>query len=292
MKSAQNGYILECRKILDSAIWKKPPMYFKVWHYLLLKAQHKEYKGLQRGQLFTSIDEIRESCSYYVGYRKVTPSRKEIWGILEWLRNPNGGNSAGNNGGNSGGGMVVTTKVTHGIVVSVVKYGLYQTPENYESNSEIPTEATAEVTAKEQRKESQGNNNNKNDKNNKNNNKTPLPPFDEKATNVENLKSILNAKAHDETDYLKSNKILYSKLKDWCDYKDHLAPKSQNHYTTQRGLCTFISIAVRNAKEHGVERVCNVIDEAIASGWKGVVWENLLKRGRKKQSATDAIDAW
>ena len=71
-----NGYILESRKILESEIWNKPPLYFKVWHYLLLNAQHGDYKGLKRGQLITSIPEIQEACSYNVGYRKVKPSKK------------------------------------------------------------------------------------------------------------------------------------------------------------------------------------------------------------------------
>lgn len=159
-----NGYILESRTILNSGIWKKPPLYFKVWHYLLLKAQHKQYAGLDRGQLFTSIDEIRESCSYFVGYRKMTPTKKEIWGILNWLRNPDEGNGERNNEG----GMIATTKVTHGMVVSIVNYGIYQDPETYESNDD----GFAKATAKELRSGEQGNNNNKND--NKNDNKNNI----------------------------------------------------------------------------------------------------------------------
>ena len=165
-----SGYILEHRKILESEIWHKPPMYFKVWHYLLLKAQYQDYKGLKRGQLFTTIDEIREACSYNVGYRKITPSKKEIWGIIEWLRTPQNGNISrnpyeGNNEGNDKGTMIVTTKVTHGMIVTICNFNKYQNPKanegNNEGNDEIPT--------KELRRERQGNNNNKEKiKNNKN----------------------------------------------------------------------------------------------------------------------------
>ncbi len=158
-RSHMNGYILESRSILESAIWKKPPLYFKVWHYLLMKAQHADYKSLKRGQLFTSIDQIRESCSYYVGYRKVTPTRKEVFGVLEWLRNP----CEGNNEGNNESPMIVTTKVTHGMVVSIVNYAVYQDPKSYEGNNE----GTPKVTTKVQRRYTQGNNNNKNVKNDK-----------------------------------------------------------------------------------------------------------------------------
>lgn len=170
-----NGYILESRTILDSEIWNKPPLYFKVWHYLLMKAQHADYRSLKRGQLFTSIDQIREACSYYIGYRKITPSRKEIFGILDWLRKSGEGNNEGNNEGN----MIVTTKVTHGMVISIVNYGVYQDPKSYEGNNV----KSMKVTTKEQRKESEGNNKNKkikkNNKNDKREGQAPrsfLPP--------------------------------------------------------------------------------------------------------------------
>lgn len=147
------GYILESRTILESEVWNKPPLYFKVWNYLLLKASHKDHGNLKRGQLFTSIDEIREACSYKVGYRLKTPSRKEIYGIIDWLRSPHEGNNEGN--------MIVTTKVTHGMIVTICNFNKYQDPKFYEGNKDSDT--------KEQRKEQKGNNINKNgNKNDKN----------------------------------------------------------------------------------------------------------------------------
>lgn len=149
-----NGYILESRTIVNSPIWDKPPLYFKVWHYLLLRAQHSDYKGLKRGQLITSIPEIQEACSYYVGYRKVKPTKKEIYGIVNFFRNPYEGDDEGNNEGS----MIVTTKVTHGMLVTICNYNVYQDPKFYEGNNE----GTTKVTAKELRRERQGNNINKN----------------------------------------------------------------------------------------------------------------------------------
>lgn len=155
-----SGYILESRKILDSAIWDKPPLYFKVWHYLLLKAQHADYKGLKRGQLITSIPEIREACSYYSGYRKEMPSKNEIWNILEWLRNPYG--RVG--GKDYGGGMIKTVRVTHGLLVTICNYNVYQDPKYYGEDNGKATEKTTE----ELRSKRQADNINKNDKNDKN----------------------------------------------------------------------------------------------------------------------------
>lgn len=151
------GYVILSRSILDSPIMNKPPDYLKTWIYLLGKAQHKANGSLERGQGFTSLSEIAEVLSYYVGYRKVVPSKKQIWGIIEWLRNPYEGNSEGN----TVEPMIVTTKVTHGFVYTVCKYDVYQTPELYEGNSEGKTKDDT----KERRKESGGNNKYKNDKN-------------------------------------------------------------------------------------------------------------------------------
>jgi len=54
--------------------------YFKIWTWLLLKAQHKDYGNLKRGQLITSIAEIQEAMSYKVGFRTEKPSKKQVWG--------------------------------------------------------------------------------------------------------------------------------------------------------------------------------------------------------------------
>ena len=163
------GYILFSRRILESGIMKKPPLYFKIWGYLLLKAQHKEYGNLKRGQLFTSIPEIQEEMAYQVGFRTEKPTKKQIWGVLEWLRNPSNTDETrfpyeGNMKVIMNEPMIVTTKVTHGIVVTIVKYNLYQDPKNYEGSNE----GNGEGIAKEQRREREGNNINKNVKNDKN----------------------------------------------------------------------------------------------------------------------------
>lgn len=162
------GYILLSRKLIESEIMKKPPLYLKVWVWLLLRAQHSDYKRLKRGQAKTSVQEIQEAMSYKVGYRTEKPTYKEIYGIIEWLRNPREGDSEGKSDGIYEGNMMVTTKVTHGFVYTIVKYDAYQNPNNYEGNNEGSAKVKAEVTMKEQRRSRQGNNINNNDKNVKN----------------------------------------------------------------------------------------------------------------------------
>ena len=137
-----NGYILESKSILDSDIWKKPPIYFKVWHYLLIKAEYAGYGNLKRGQLFTSIQEIREACSYYKGFQKVIPTKREIWAVIDWLRRSHEGNDEGNGKGT----MIVTTKVTHGMLVTICNYNKYQNPRTYEGNNDGNNEGHMKVT--------------------------------------------------------------------------------------------------------------------------------------------------
>lgn len=145
------GYILLSRKLIESTIMKKPPLYSKVWIWLLLNAYYKPHNGIERGQLVTSIPKIREAMSYMVGYRKEIPSYKQIRAVIEWLRNP----YEGEHEGQSKGAMIGTTKVTHGILIKISNYGLYQDPKNYEGHNE----GHDEIPTKEMRREKRGHNN-------------------------------------------------------------------------------------------------------------------------------------
>lgn len=148
------------RKVVESEIWRKPPLYMKVWIYLLSRAQHKEYKNLKRGQLRTSIPEIIEACKWNVGARIERPTRDQIYQILAWLRKCyEGGNES-----NTRATMITTTKATHGLLVNIDNYNFYQDSSNYESNDE----SNGEKATKQPREQRQPDNINKNVKNDKN----------------------------------------------------------------------------------------------------------------------------
>lgn len=185
------GYFLIARKMIDSEIFKKPPLYLKVWIYLLSRAQHKEFKELKRGQLWTSIPEIQDALTWKVGYRTERPTKKQIFTVLEWLRNP----SERVHEGNDERSMIVTTKGTQGMLITICNYSVYQTSENYEGNDERTTTGTT----KSLRPERQGNNINKNvfknDKNAKNDNKKDIAQSEILRENFEALwKSYPNKK--------------------------------------------------------------------------------------------------
>jgi hypothetical protein len=148
------GYILICRKVVESEIWEKPPLYIKVWFYLLTKAQHSDFKKLKRGQLFASIPEIIEACSWKVGYRRERPTKDQIYQIIDWLRK----GSERVHEGETKATMITTTKATHGLLINIDNYDYYQTFKNYEGNKESNDREDTKVT----REQRQPNNINKN----------------------------------------------------------------------------------------------------------------------------------
>ncbi len=139
------GYILVSRKLVHNIIFSKPHLYIKVWIYLLSKAQHKDYKGLKRGQLWTSIPEIQAACSYYVGFRKEVPTKKQIFDILEWLRSSYEADTTGT--------MITTMKGTQGILVTIENYAFYQDKKNYERNDDSNDEEPMKEMRGEQYKQ-------------------------------------------------------------------------------------------------------------------------------------------
>jgi uncharacterized phage protein (TIGR02220 family) len=122
------GFITVHRKLIESDIWSKPPLYSKVWLWLLMNAQHSEYKGLKRGQLSTTIDKIRDGVSWYVGARIERPSYNQIYKILQYLRKSDESNNFSP--------MIAMAKATQSILITVLNYSVYQASNNCESKPE------------------------------------------------------------------------------------------------------------------------------------------------------------
>ncbi|MDG0056951.1 hypothetical protein MMB75_25330 [Paenibacillus sp. P2(2022)] len=155
-----DGWISLHRKLIESEIWEKPPLYIKVWVFLLISAQHTDYKGLKPGQVRTSIPEIIEACKWRVGARIERPTKDQIYQVIEWLRKPNEGGRESN----AKATMITTTKATQGMLINISNYGVYQTSDEREGNGE----SNGEKATKPPRKQRQPNNINNNDNNNNN----------------------------------------------------------------------------------------------------------------------------
>ena len=132
------GYILTARRLFRSAMMDKPPLYFKLWGWMLDKALWKDGDHLQRGQLVTNMTEMQEAMSYRVGYRKETPTKGEIRSAYEAFAKA---------------AMITTAKTTIGMVVTILNYDLYQNPSNYEAHSEQHNGDTTKRTVTTQHRE-------------------------------------------------------------------------------------------------------------------------------------------
>jgi hypothetical protein len=117
------GFILLARRTADSGIMCKPPLYLKVWVWLLMRANYSDHGGLLPGQLRTSVPEICRAAEYRSGNRVERPTQKQVRGVLAYLKSPNGKNR--------GGAMIRVDPEQNGVLVSVENYVYYQNPANY-----------------------------------------------------------------------------------------------------------------------------------------------------------------
>jgi hypothetical protein len=139
------GYMLVAKKIFNSELMKKPPLYSKLFLWMLGQAAFKDTKKLKRGEFITSIPKMQEAMSYFVGYRKEVPTVRQIRKVYEGLTK---------------GHTTVTTKVTGGLKITILKYDYYQTPKNYEGHDEgshdghtkVITEGSTPIKEKERKK--------------------------------------------------------------------------------------------------------------------------------------------
>ena len=120
-KLIPGGCIFIARKILKSGIMEKPPLYLKLFLWMLLQASYTDHGNLNRGQFFTSLKRMQNAMVYKIGYRKITPTIKEIRGVTKFLTKAH---------------MMVTTKVTHGMIITILNYDYYQNLKNYEGHDE------------------------------------------------------------------------------------------------------------------------------------------------------------
>lgn len=119
------------RRLLQSGIMEKPALYLKLWVWMLMQASHKDHGGLKRGQLFTSLERMRGAMEYKVGASLRKPTRKEIRSAVDFL---------------SKGQAIGTAKGTHGMIITILNYDLYQDWHNYEGHSEGHSEGNRQGT--------------------------------------------------------------------------------------------------------------------------------------------------
>jgi hypothetical protein len=136
MKQIPGGNFKIARKIYDSRLWLKPPLFLRVWIFILGKANHSdnEKNGIvyKRGELITTYDQIIKGVSYIENKKRIFPTIKQIRVILAWLESekmilvnplqallPTGADPTAH------------TRAYLGIRIVVINYDTYQRDQNY-----------------------------------------------------------------------------------------------------------------------------------------------------------------
>jgi hypothetical protein len=132
------GHFLMSRKVFESAIWGKPPQYYRLLSWLIGKAVFRDgytFKGhvLKRGELITTHGEIADALSYRLNRAIKKPSLKEIRIMLSWLQSegmilvkPVTGATLPNKGRPKD-----LTRACIGLLIFVINYDTYQDSKSY-----------------------------------------------------------------------------------------------------------------------------------------------------------------
>lgn len=118
MAIIEDGATIWARKTIDSEIFTKPDKWFKIWFYLVNKANHKYKKQFERGQCFVKYEWIKEATG---------ATQDQIKHCIEYLKKAK---------------MLATQKATRGMSITIVNYDLYQNLDNYESHTKSHLKAT------------------------------------------------------------------------------------------------------------------------------------------------------
>ena len=131
------GGFIVARKMFQSNIWLKHPLYLKVWVWIIGRANHSDRKKnnhtYKRGEFVTTYDELIKAASYYFNRSLIFPTLKQIRNILSWLESegmiivepirdselPTGADTR------------VRTRAYVGVKIIVIKYDTYQDLESY-----------------------------------------------------------------------------------------------------------------------------------------------------------------
>jgi hypothetical protein len=107
----EQGYTMWARKTLESKLFQeRPDVYFKIFFYLVLRANHETNSMFQRGSNHVIYNMIIESTG---------ATRGQVDHCFRWLKKE---------------GMLTTKKSTRGLHFTIVNYNKYQSANNYKSD--------------------------------------------------------------------------------------------------------------------------------------------------------------
>ena len=120
MTKPDSSFYKKFRSIRDSEVAHAPPVVREVWDYILREVEWQDTPKLKAGQTRKTIRMISEDLHWMAGCVKKCYTIKQVRTALAWL---------------SARHMVVTSQTTSGIIITVCKYGEYNTVGNTAGNS-------------------------------------------------------------------------------------------------------------------------------------------------------------
>lgn len=118
----RGGFVLLARETLQADVLADgPPLYIKLWAWMLTRANFRDRDKLKRGQFVSSIKEMQAAMSYKKGYATVTPKKEHIRRAYEALARAS---------------LIATTKTTRGMIITLLNYEESQDPKSYERHNE------------------------------------------------------------------------------------------------------------------------------------------------------------
>ncbi len=111
------------RQIIESEIFNKPPMWLKIFLFLLIEASHEGRGNINRGQCFMTYKTIQLKCRV---------SKSVVDHGIHWMKSV---------------GMLGTRRVIGGMVVTICNYCRYQSPSTYRGDGEGETKGTHSAKA-------------------------------------------------------------------------------------------------------------------------------------------------
>lgn len=109
--------------------------------------------------------------------------------------------------------------------------------------------------------------------------KTQTKPKEKPKSKANNISYFLFLISNNNYKYIKDNNNLFNKIKDWLNYKEE-----RKEIYKQTGLQSLLTQIENKIDEYGEEQIINLIDECMASNYKGIIFDRLKNKtaGSKK----------
>ncbi|BBA71730.1 hypothetical protein [Geobacter sulfurreducens] len=128
--SIPGGFYLASRAISED-LQDKPAHYLKLWDWMLRTAFFRDGKDLKRGELLTTIDEMRYVGGYSSGSARKPLTKDQVRSAYGHLTDT---------------GRITTRKTTRGMVITVCNYDILQDPRSYAPHATAHATDLAETT--------------------------------------------------------------------------------------------------------------------------------------------------